>query len=506
MIRHMPTVPRRRTAAVVAVLIASLVAGAATADTALAATAAPSAVRGALTTYDAASGRSVPAVGITVSLENPDRLGIAVATATTDEAGGFALNSVEPGSYVLAAEDMRAGDANSGVTRQYYQSYALPGRPFSVQPGATFVVEYWDVFRGATLVAGVSSGCDTAGSETRVELLSSPQFPPFGFSRVEPVTLPTISEGVITYSGLHANGESYAMRVVTSGDHGRCARLLGPFRPTAGGRVDTGEFVLRPEASGFDYDGDALSDVVVRGAGGLLSYRGDGAGGWLPTQRIGDSWWQGMNLMIRATGFAEPGEPDLLGRDTAGNLILWRGYGMPGTGWARTNQIIGSGWNSMSAVFSGGDFDGDGNPDLLARDAAGDLWVYPGDGGGGFLDRKRIGTGWNVLTQLFSMDMNGDGRVDILGRQNNGVLVAYLGDGAGGWATGRGVHVGSGWGIFDAVFDAGDFDGDGHGDVLGRDARSGNLVLYRTNGRGGWLGGGSGRVVGTGWGGLSFPS
>ena len=30
------------------------------------------------------------------------------------------------------------------------------------------------------------------------------------------------------------------------------------------------------------------------------------------------------------------------------------------------------------------DFDGDGNPDVLARDSSGTLWLYPGNGYGGF--------------------------------------------------------------------------------------------------------------------------
>jgi hypothetical protein len=55
----------------------------------------------------------------------------------------------------------------------------------------------------------------------------------------------------------------------------------------------------------------------------------------------------------------------------------------------------------MTAVVSPGDFNGDRNPDLLARDAAGVLWLYPGLGTGQFASRVRISAGWNGLAPLF---------------------------------------------------------------------------------------------------------
>jgi hypothetical protein len=55
----------------------------------------------------------------------------------------------------------------------------------------------------------------------------------------------------------------------------------------------------------------------------------------------------------------------------------------------------------MTAVVSPGDFNGDRRPDLLARDGAGVLWLYPGNGAGGFLSRVQVGPGWNGLAPLF---------------------------------------------------------------------------------------------------------
>jgi hypothetical protein len=46
------------------------------------------------------------------------------------------------------------------------------------------------------------------------------------------------------------------------------------------------------------------------------------------------------------------------------------------------------------------------------------------------------------------------------------------------------------------VFSPGDFDGDRRNDVLAA-SPSGSLRLYRGNGRGGWIGGGT--RIGSGW-------
>ena len=74
--------------------------------------------------------------------------------------------------------------------------------------------------------------------------------------------------------------------------------------------------------------------------------------------------------------------------------------GSPGDGrggwrpWTR----IGAGWHVMSAVVSPGDVTGDQRADVLAVEGAtGYLWLYPGNGAGGWLPRTRAGEGWNSV-------------------------------------------------------------------------------------------------------------
>jgi hypothetical protein len=56
----------------------------------------------------------------------------------------------------------------------------------------------------------------------------------------------------------------------------------------------------------------------------------------------------------------------------------------------------------VRALLTPRDFSGDGKRDLLARDADGLLFMYRGNGRGGFVtgQREQIGSGWNSLSAL----------------------------------------------------------------------------------------------------------
>lgn len=193
--------------------------------------------------------------------------------------------------------------------------------------------------------------------------------------------------------------------------------------------------------------------------------------------------------------FDGDGNADVLARDHGGNLWLHAGDGAGG--WVPA-RLVGTGWNIMTAILMPGDFDGDGNADVLARNSGGRLILYPGNGAGGWRTPVQVGSGWNIMRSIIGPgDFNGDGNVDVLAVDSSYRMILYPGNGRGGWLGP--VQVGSGWGIMTAVIGPGDFNGDGAVDLLAR-ASGGALYLYPGNGSGGWL---PRSLVGGGWSGMT---
>ncbi|MEO8689098.1 MAG: VCBS repeat-containing protein [Solirubrobacteraceae bacterium] len=255
-----------------------------------------------------------------------------------------------------------------------------------------------------------------------------------------------------------------------------------------------------------DWNGDAKSDVLaVDSSGRLLLYRGTGAGAFVPGggQPIGTGWGA-FGALLAPGDWSGDGKPDLLARTTDGLLLLYRGNGSGGF-LSGSGEQIGTGWQSFTALFTPRDWNGDGQPDLLARTSAGALLLYRGNGHGGFLQptAQQIGaSGWQAFTALLGpTDWSGDGKADLLDLDGDGKLFMYRGDGHGGFMTGRREQIGAGWQVFDALVAGGDFSGDGRPDIIARDA-NGLLFMYRGNGHGGFITGQRERI-GSGWSSLS---
>lgn len=212
--------------------------------------------------------------------------------------------------------------------------------------------------------------------------------------------------------------------------------------------VGTGYSGYRLVATAGTFDGDALSDLVLVTTTGTAYLQRAQGSGTFGSRTVLATTWADYDLVFPLGDFDGDGVTDLMTRTTGGALVLQRGTG---AGQILATRQVGSGWAAFTAVFSPGDLTGDGHPDVLARDALGDLYAYPGNGAGGWLRRVKVGTGWQSMTALLGVgDMNGDWvGGDVLARTAAGELYVYPANGSGGFL--RPQRIGTGWGGFSTI-------------------------------------------------------
>ncbi|MEE1620698.1 FG-GAP-like repeat-containing protein [Zafaria sp. J156] len=255
-----------------------------------------------------------------------------------------------------------------------------------------------------------------------------------------------------------------------------------------------------PGAAPRDLDRDWNNDLLARdGEGRLWTYPGNGRAGWKPSVHVASGW--GIMDALAATGDLNgDGLGDVVARQRAtGKLWLYRGTGQGGF---LPALQIGTGWNGMDFLTGPGDIDGDGRNDLVARHTASNrLLVYPGNGRGGWLAPRQMPGVWGGYDRLAGGgDLNGDGRADLLARNAaTGELWLHPGTGSGGLQPA--IRVGRGWQGMDFLLVPGDFDGDRRTDLVARQGSTGALWLYPGNGSGGWL---PPVRIGRGWNGMSL--
>jgi hypothetical protein len=258
-------------------------------------------------------------------------------------------------------------------------------------------------------------------------------------------------------------------------------------------RVQVGDAALSR-----DFDRDKHTDLVVTdSAANLALYKSAPGGGFSGRSVIGGGW-QSMDAITMVGDWDGDGSAqDIIARKpSTGELWLYTGNGHGGLTSAR---VIAGGWQAFNVLFSPGDWNGDGTADLMARRRSdGALLLYPGSGTGGF--KKGVvlsAANWNVMTALVPVgDLDGNGTTDFVARGNDGTLYLYNGNGSGGF--GPRTVLSHGWQIFTAVIGVGDWDGDSFPDLLARKS-DGTLWLYAGMGNGHFR---AARQIAGGWNGV----
>ena len=196
-----------------------------------------------------------------------------------------------------------------------------------------------------------------------------------------------------------------------------------------------------------DLNGDNRGDILARDTlGGLWRYDGRGAGKVAPGVRIGTGW--NSYLPLAPGDFNGDGKADLIARASNGELWLYPGTGL-GTLGARTR--IGAGWQGMNAIVGVGDFDLDNDADLIARVAStSKLWLYPGNGKGGFSTPRQVGSGWNGFKAILGPEMLGTNTF-VYAQTGTGQMLAYLVVGDGRFDGNEVYNAGTGWSTYSAT-------------------------------------------------------
>ena len=245
--------------------------------------------------------------------------------------------------------------------------------------------------------------------------------------------------------------------------------------------------------SGRQRDVNAIStpypDIVVRKTGTAAGYL-------VPTQGLlrfagvrvsAATGWSAMDTIVAVPDLTGDGRADVfarVGATAVARVYPGDGAGHFGAGIKATIRF--KGFDQITAV---GDLNADGRNDLVGHNlTTGRLRLFAGRGNGSFTSMV-LSTSWVYNKTVGTGDFNGDGHADLLARDQAGIL--WLIPVTGAAKLGTRVQLAGAWSGYDVLTGYGDYDGNGRPDLFARSAKTGVAYVFPNlgnNALGHWLG------------------
>jgi secreted trypsin-like serine protease len=238
-------------------------------------------------------------------------------------------------------------------------------------------------------------------------------------------------------------------------------------------KVKSYTWAAQPRIDDTDLSYDGRADLLARAPSGNL-FEQDSKGTSLAQRAYTGNGWEYISWGLQAD-LDRDFYQDLIIRDKNDGK-LYRSYFDHASG-AFTWMQITSVWGGYTSYAIPGDMTGDARPDLVAVDADGSVYLYPGKGTGEFFGRvKVVDKSWKGVKIFGHGDLSGDGKADLLVRNGSGVLYLYRGTQQEHTPWSARIQARTGWN-FTSYVAGGDVTGDGVADVMARDS-GGTLWLY----------------------------